>query len=137
VLPERAAQLIMSALNGQDVSRGGIWNTTTTLWQRYDRPWDGVGGTRGSSTLIGSIAVMYDAPRRHQITIYKVTVTRAGRENGWTVDSICDDALTWVGLTLARCPRTELGSPPISDPFKPREGAPTGWVPQPTSAPGS
>ena len=137
MLDQRTASRVLSELERLDVARGGIWNATSSLWQRYDQPWDGLGGARGGAQLIGSIAVMYDAPNRHQITIYKVTVTRAGRENGWTVDSICDDALTWVGLTLARCPRTELASPPISDPFKPREGAPTAWVPQPTSAPGS
>jgi len=136
VLDERSTLRVMRELDRLHVAKGGLWNPTPSLWQRYDRPWDGVGGTRGNSSLIGSIAVMYDAPRRHQITIYKVTVTRVGREQGWTVDSICDDALTWVGLTLARCPRTELASPPISDPFKPREPTTPG-VPHPAPAPGS
>ena len=66
----------MRELDRLHVAKGGLWNPTPSLWQRYDRPWDGVGGTRGTSSLIGSIAVMYDAPHRHQITIYKVTVTR-------------------------------------------------------------
>jgi hypothetical protein len=121
VLDERSTLRVLRELERLHVAKGGLWNPTPSLWQRYDLAWDGVGGTRGRSSLIGSIAVMYDSPRRHQITIYKVTVTRVGREQGWTVDSICDDALTWVGLTLARCPRTELAAPPMSDPFKPRE----------------
>jgi hypothetical protein len=61
---------------------------------------------------------MYDAPHRHQITIYKVTITVFGKELGWDVNALCDDALTWVGLTLVSCPRAELTAPPERDPFK-------------------
>ena len=55
---------------------------------------------------------MYDSPHRHEITIYKVTVTANGLDQGWTVESLCDDALIWAGLTIATCPRAELTSPP-------------------------
>ena len=51
---------------------------------------------------------MYDSPHRHEITIYKVTVTEHGLDQGWTVESLCDDALIWAGLTIATCPRAEL-----------------------------
>ena len=118
VLDERAAASVLVELDRLDVSVGGPWSASSSLWQRYDRPWDGPGNTRGSATLVGSIAVMYDAPNRHQITLYKVTVTDAGRTVGWTVESICDDALGWVGLSLATCPRAELSQPPVRDPFK-------------------
>jgi hypothetical protein len=118
LLDERAAASVLKELDRLDVSVGGLWSASSALWQRFDRPWDGPGGTRGSSTLVGSIAVMYDAPNRHQITIYKVTVTDAGRTAGWTVESVCDDALGWVGLSLATCPRAELAQPPLRDPFK-------------------
>ena len=30
----------------------------------------------------------------------------------------CDDALIWAGLTIATCPRAELTTPPMSDPFR-------------------
>jgi hypothetical protein len=118
VLDERAAVQVLTQLRRLDVATGGTWNATSSLWQRYDRPWDGPGGTRGSATLIGSIAVMYDSPHRHEITVYKVTVSVYGLENGWSVESLCDDALSWAGLTLATCPRAELADPPIKDPFK-------------------
>ena len=118
VLDERSAAGVLKELDRLDVSVGGAWSASSSLWQRYDRPWDGPGSTRGSATLIGSIAVMYDAPNRHQITIYKVTVTDAGRNAGWTVESVCDDALGSVGLSLATCPRAELAQPPVRDPFK-------------------
>jgi hypothetical protein len=119
VLDERAAAGILRELRRLDVSAGGTWNATSSLWQRYDGPWDGPGGSRGTSGLVGSIAVMYDSPHRHQITMYKVTVTERGLDGGWSVDSLCDDALTWVGLTLTTCPRAHLTAPPARDPFYP------------------
>ena len=61
---------------------------------------------------------MYDSPHRHEITIYKVTVTENGLDQGWTVETLCDDALIWAGLTIATCPRAELAAPPLADPFK-------------------
>jgi hypothetical protein len=118
ILDARAASQVLQQLRRLDVSAGGIWNATSSLWQRYDIPWDGVGGTRGEARLLGSIAVMYDSPHRHEITIYKVTVTEWGLSQGWTVESLCDDALIWAGLTIATCPRAELGAPPDHDPFR-------------------
>jgi hypothetical protein len=118
VLDQRTASRVLQELERLDVACGGVWNATSSLWQRYDQPWDGLGGSRGSAQLIGSIAVMYDSPNRHQITIYKVTVSAYGLRLGWTVDSLCDDALSWVGLSLESCPRAELAQPPVNDPFK-------------------
>ena len=122
ILDERAAAQVLQQLRRLDVSAGGVWNATSSLWQRYDAPWDGVGGTRGEAKLLGSIAVMYDSPHRHEITIYKVTVSENGLDQGWTVESLCDDALIWAGLTIATCPRAELASPPLSDPFRLKDG---------------
>jgi len=123
VLDERAAAGVLTELDRLDVSVGGVWSASSSLWQRYDQPWDGPGATRGSAQLVGSIAVMYDAPNRHQITLYKVTVTDAGRGAGWTVESVTDDALAAVGLSLATCPRAELSQPPVRDPFKRSTGS--------------
>jgi hypothetical protein len=118
VLDERLALIVVKELERQDVAFGGVWNATTSLWQRYDRPWDGADGTRGSAELIGSIAIMYDTPARRQITIYKVTATEYGITSGWTVDGICDEALASAEITLATCPRADLTAPPPSDPFR-------------------
>ena len=117
VLGTRAAAEVVRNLQRLDVSRGGTWNASSSLWQRYDRPWDGPGGTRGGAQLVGSIAVVYDSPTRHSITIYKVTVSSHGMDSGWSVDSLCDDALGWAGLSLATCPRAEMPQPPSRDPF--------------------
>jgi len=121
VLPVESAVQILDALAARDVSRGGLWNATAGVWQRYDRPWTGPAGSRGGAELVGSIAVVYDRPRRHEITLFKVTLTAVGREHGFTADSLCDDALAHAGLSLATCPRAELETPPGQDPFADRE----------------
>jgi hypothetical protein len=120
VLGHRDAARIVHELKRLDVSGGGLWSATSTLWQRYDRPWNGALGGRGESELVGSIGVMYDSPARSQITLYRVTLTSAGADANWTVESLCDDALTWVGMTLASCPRAELHTAPAADPFRVR-----------------
>lgn len=106
------------ALEEQDVSAGGVWNAAPGLWQRYDKPWDGIGGLAGSARLVGTIGTTYGTPTRYEITIYRATVSGHGLETGWTVESLCDDALRFGGLTLAACPRADLTAPPVIDPFK-------------------
>ncbi len=122
VLAERAAQLIVEALRHQDVSRGGVWHTTPTLWQRYDRPWNGPLGSAGSAQLLGSIAVVYGTPTRASITVYRASVTCDALDTGWTTDGLCDEAFGYAGLTLASCPRAMLSAPPARDPFKRTSG---------------
>lgn len=117
VLPEQSAARIVAALSANDVSRGGVWNASVSVWQLYDRPWSGIAGTRGEAQLVGTIAVVYDSPQRHQITIYKAYVTDFGVGIGVTVTALCDAALVFAGLTLANCPRAELAAPPVADPF--------------------
>ncbi|MBI1379376.1 MAG: hypothetical protein GC157_18150 [Frankiales bacterium] len=119
VLESRVASLVLAALRADDVSAGGVWNASASVWQRYDRPWNGVGGTRGDARLMGTVAVMYDTPVRHEVTIYRVTITPAGASMGWSVNALCDDALHAGGLTLATCPRAEISNAPRRDPFKP------------------
>lgn len=118
VLDERAARAVVSELEYRDVARGGVWSASSGVWQRYDVPWDGVGGTRGASKLVGTVAAVYGTPSKYDITIYRVTTTEHGRSVGWGVDSLCDDALQYAGLTLATCPRVALVAPPLPDPFK-------------------
>jgi hypothetical protein len=120
VLDHRVAARLLTALERRDVGQGGVWVASASLWQRYDQPWNGGHGGRGDAKLVGSIGVMYDAPTRQQITMYRVTLTAAGHELGWTVEAICNDALSWVGLTLDSCPRAELATAPANDPFRRR-----------------
>jgi hypothetical protein len=116
VLTEKLAAKIMRELTDRDVANGGVWSATPGLWQRYDRAWDGPGGTHGTAQLVGTIAAIYGSPSKYDITIYRVTLTDHGAKKGWSVDSLCDDALQHVGLTLATCPRVELTSTK-PDPF--------------------
>ncbi|HET8971109.1 MAG TPA: hypothetical protein VFN19_08620 [Candidatus Nanopelagicales bacterium] len=118
VLPTRAAHQVLAHLRWDDVANRGVWNASASVWQRYSEPWNGLGGTRGDSVLLGSIAVMYDTPARHEVTIYRVTITPAGQDAGWTVARLCDDALTAADLTLADCPVTALSGAPMIDPFR-------------------
>jgi len=118
VLPEHAVRLILPALEHLDVSVGGVWLTTTTLWQRYNRAWDGPLGSHGTSELVGSIAVVYGTPTRSSITVYRAAVTEIGVAAGWTTESLCDEAFSYAGLSLANCPRAALATPPARDPFK-------------------
>lgn len=117
VLGIAAATEILRCLERNDVARGGVWSATPGMWQRFDRPWSGPNGSRGGAQMVGSVAVIYDEPRRNEITIYKVSITPYGVDLGWTVERLCDDALSWVGLTLASCPRADLKAPPKPDPF--------------------
>jgi hypothetical protein len=118
VLRAPEGEKVLEALQALDVADGGLWNTNPGLWQRYDKPWDGVAGMAGTSKLVGTIGAAYGSPTRYDITIYRVTVTDHGFDSGWTVESLCDDALGHAGLTLATCTRAELQNPPAQDPFK-------------------
>jgi hypothetical protein len=120
IVPSDKAATIVRKLEQCDVSRDGVWSASVSLWQRYDRPWDGVAGGRGNAELVGSIAVIYDQPVKHEITIYKVQMTDGAVKAGWTVDRLCDDALQFAGITLNTCPRAELALPPPPDPFRRR-----------------
>ena len=89
----------------------GVWQSEPTLWSRYDRPGRRY-GARGAAELIGTIQVAYGSPTRYDITIYRVTVTKFGTDNGWTVVKLCDEALGYGSLDLAGCPRASLNAPP-------------------------
>jgi hypothetical protein len=115
IVPEEAARAVLVELALRDVQNGGLWQSEPQLWSLYDRPWHGYDNPAGAE-LIGTIQVAYGTPTRYEITIYRVTVTRFGTDSGWTVTSLCDEALALGGLDLASCPRASLGAPP--KPFK-------------------
>jgi hypothetical protein len=111
VLPETAARAVLVELAMRDVRQEGHWSSSPTLWQRYDRPWDGF-DEPGGSQLLGSLHVTYGTPTKYAITVYRVTVTKIGAVHGFTVESLCDEALGYGGYTLADCPRADLAPPP-------------------------
>jgi hypothetical protein len=111
VLPESSARAVLVELAMRDARQEGVWSSSPTLWQRYDRSWDGQ-GEPGSAVLLGSLHVAYGTPTKYAITIYRATVTRQGAAQGWTVESLCDEALGYGGYSLADCPRADLAPPP-------------------------
>ena len=112
VLPEEAARLVLVELALRHVDAGGVWDASPTVWHRYDRPRDPEDPAPIDTRLIGTLQVAYGTPTRYEITIYRATITKLGTEQGWSVESLCDEALTFGGLTLASCPRAALGAPP-------------------------
>lgn len=112
IVPEDAARIILIELAMRDVRLGGHWWAEPASWRRYSKPWDGPNRTEGSSELLGSIQIAYGTPTRYEITIFRVSVTRAGEAAGVTVASLCDEALAYGELSLATCPRADLKPPP-------------------------
>ena len=112
ILPEQATREVLMQLALNDVRVDGLWQADPAVWRRYDRPWDGEDGGPGSAQLLGTIQVAYGIPTRYEITIFRVTVSELGDSVGWTVTSLCDEALGYGGLTLATCPRASLAAPP-------------------------
>jgi hypothetical protein len=112
IVPEDATRNILVEMAMRDVQLGGEWSADPATWRRYDKPWDGPNRTQGTAELLGSIQVAYGTPTRYEITIFRVSVTRKGDEQGVTVQSLCDEALGFGGLTLESCPRADLKPPP-------------------------
>ncbi|WP_328295526.1 hypothetical protein OG218_22955 [Kineococcus sp. NBC_00420] len=111
IVPEEAARSVLVELALRDVQNGGVWQAGPSLWSRYDRPWHGAENAAGAE-LIGRIHVAYGTPTKYEITIYRVTVTLFGSQLGWSVESLCDEALGHGGLRLQDCPRATLAAPP-------------------------
>ena len=110
IVPENSARAVLVELALRDVQNHGLWLSQPSLWSRYDRPW--LHGEPGAAQLIGMIQVAYGTPTRYDITIYRVTLTPVGTSAGWTVTSLCDEALGFGGLDIATCPRADLAAPP-------------------------
>jgi len=119
VLSETNARLVVAALQTNDVRQGGRWHAEPGCWRLYESPWSGgVETATDKDRLIGSIQVAYGMPTRYEITIFRATITVAGGRCGYTVTSLCDEALSFARVTLARCPRVDLVAPP--KPFRMR-----------------
>jgi hypothetical protein len=114
ILAEEAARNVLVELALRDVRNGGMWDFEPSIWRRFDRSW--AGGRPGPSQLLGTIQVAYGTPTRYEITIFRATITTVGQEQGWAVESLCDEALGFGGYTLASCPRAHLQPPP--QPFR-------------------
>jgi hypothetical protein len=111
IVPEEAARAILMQLSLRDLSLGGVWEAEPAQWRRYGAPGqDECGDDRPE--LAGTIQIAYGVPTRYEITIFRATVTVIGQRLGWTVESLCDEALAHGDLGLATCPRADLAPPP-------------------------
>jgi len=108
IIPEESARRILMELALRDVRNGGLWLAEPSVWRRFDGPSD----SGNESNLIGTLQVAYGTPTRYEITVFRATVTGFAAQQGWTVASLCDEALKFGGLTLAECPRAQLSPPP-------------------------
>lgn len=115
IVPEVATRAILVELSLRDIHNGGVWSADPANWSRYDGPWRSQLDA-GGAALLGSIQVAYGTPTKYEITLYRATITKQASEMGWTVDRLCDEALSYGGLDLATCPRASLNMPP--KPFK-------------------
>ena len=112
IVPEEYARLVLVEMALRDVSAGGHWSATPVLWKRYDRPAAEGETVPPDTNLLGTLQVAYGTPTRYDITIYRATVTRLGQDQGWSVETLCDEALSFGGLSLSSCPRADLSTPP-------------------------
>lgn len=112
ILDEQAARQVLAALALEDARAQGVWVAEPGTWRRYDQAWNGAEGTPGTASLVGTIQAIYGSPTRHEITIYRATVTGPAAALGWTVTTLCDDALRFAELSLDTCPRASLAPPP-------------------------
>lgn len=136
VINEAAARQVVAWLDAHSLEHGGLWSvgTSTGIWQRYDRPWNGAFGARGEAQLVGTVYVTYDRPRRFEVVIHRVQVTDLGLMAGWTTSKLVDEILSTVGLSLATCPRdTSLPSTYGKDPFQRKDAYSRGLPDRPSS----
>lgn len=110
VLTEQSARTVLAGLADKDIQNDGEWSTQPARWERFERLTGPGAGRVGE--MVGYIQVVYGQPTRYDITIYRVVITPTGSRRGWTVQSLCDEALAHAGLTLATCPRASLKPPP-------------------------
>jgi hypothetical protein len=113
VLSETDARSVLRILQADDVRAGGHWLTEPGAWRLYEHPWDAASsGSFESASLIGSIQVAFGMPTRFETTIFRASITVTGSRCGYTVTSLCDEVLSFVGLTLATCRRIDIPAPP-------------------------
>ena len=118
VLPDREARTLLHVAEREDVSRGGCFSAGPAGVQVWSGPWDGVGGSHGSSEHLGSVDWSYDTPTRHYITIYRVLVTVKGVAAGFTPADILNHVLELAGISANNETVLAMQAPPARDPFR-------------------
>ena len=109
VFPEEQAVQLLRAAEEQDVAAGGVFSAGPGGIQVWSEPWNGDGGTSGSSVQLGSVEWTANAPTRSYITIHRGRVTRAGK----AVPGLLHD-LESAGVSLDTI---EVARPTLDDVF--------------------
>jgi hypothetical protein len=117
VLPERETRELLKAAHRHDVGADGKFAAGPAGIQVWSGPFDGPGGTHGSSEHLGSVDWSYDTPIRHYAMIYRVMVTAEGVSRGETTASILKSVLDLTGLSSDGT-RLTVPAPPQRDPFR-------------------
>ena len=118
VLPDREARRLLGVDEREDVSRGGCFSAGPAGVQVWSGPWDGAGGSHGTSEHLGSVDWSYDTPNRHYITVYRVLVTVKGVAAGYTSADVLGHVLDLAGLSAASEVVLAMQAPPARDPFR-------------------
>ncbi|HWC43202.1 MAG TPA: hypothetical protein VHK02_14535 [Actinomycetota bacterium] len=109
VFPEEQAIRLLRAAEEQDVAAGGVYSAGPGGVQVWSEPWNGEGGTSGSSVLLGSVEWTANAPARTYITVHRCRVTQAGRARGVGEADLLKRVLDLAGLAGSG-PRTNLAA---------------------------
>jgi len=99
VFPEEQAARLLAAAEAQDVAAGGVFSAGPGGVQVWSEPWNGDGGTSGSSVQLGSVEWTANAPTRAYVTIHRCLVTRAGRARGLEPEDLLRRVLELAGLS--------------------------------------
>jgi hypothetical protein len=109
VFPEEQAIRLLRAAEEQDVAAGGVFSAGPGGVQVWSEPWNGEGGTSGSSVQLGSVEWTANAPTRAYITIHRCLVTRAGRARGIEPADLLRRVLALAGLDGEAAPADLAG----------------------------
>jgi hypothetical protein len=117
VFPEGQANRLLRAAEAEDVTAGGVFSAGPAGVQVWSEPWNGDGGTRGSSVHLGSVDWTSNTPTRLYITVHRCMVTQEGRNRGLEAADVLKRVLDLVGLPIDGV-RANLHEPPVTDPFR-------------------
>jgi hypothetical protein len=98
VFAEEQAIRLLRAAEEQDVAAGGVFSAGPGGIQVWSEPWNGEGGTSGTSVQLGRVEWTANAPTRAYITIHRCRVTAAGRARGIEPADLLKRVLDLAGL---------------------------------------
>lgn len=108
VLPAEQARAVLAAAAAKDVASGGAFSPGPAGVQVWSGAWNGPTGGAGTSEHLGSVDWSWDTPASGYVTVYRVMLTAAGSERGFSTDSLLRKVL---GLAAQDGPRSSVPLP--------------------------